>query len=246
MWCLVGAAVFFCFMEDETVWWNFGGNFFCCHRLYPPTRCSRREPLRRINLSSTFFFVSDCFFIFIFMFFCCFFLLFSFENVSQVHFSSFHCFPPRDVGSRQTGYPTNHAQQWGGSLLGSSLSWSLHTERSTASSMPLLHRARAFSSCRTAASSDWLMGILKGAIDWLFCSFQEKKKKNKKKKSPTRQPKWNLASPWKDVFALAHFPKLFAKRKPLSENKLFQKKIPNLHQPKCFLVQSLNSLFCPF
>lgn len=39
------------------------------------------------------------------------------------------------------------------------------------------------------------MGMLKGAIDWLFCSFQEKKKKNKKKKSPTRQPKWNLASP---------------------------------------------------
>lgn len=39
------------------------------------------------------------------------------------------------------------------------------------------------------------MGILKGAIDLLFCSFQEKKKKNKKKKSPTRQPKWNLASP---------------------------------------------------
>lgn len=78
MWCLVGAAVktekkpgwvFFCFMEDETVWWNFGGNFLCCHRLYPPTCCSRREPLRRINLSSTFFFVSDCFFIFIFMLF---------------------------------------------------------------------------------------------------------------------------------------------------------------------------------
>lgn len=79
MWCLVGAAVktekrpgwvFFLFHGGRNrlvkLW---GGNFLCCHRRYPPTCCSRREPLRRINLSSTFFFVSDCFFIFIFMFF---------------------------------------------------------------------------------------------------------------------------------------------------------------------------------
>lgn len=54
---------------------TLGGNFLCCHRRYPPTCCSGREPLRRINLSSTFFFVSDCFFIFIFMLFFYFSLL---------------------------------------------------------------------------------------------------------------------------------------------------------------------------
>lgn len=65
---------FFCFMEDETVWWNFGGNFFCCHRLYPPTCCSRREPLRRINLSSTFF---VCFWLFFHFYFYVVFFYFS-------------------------------------------------------------------------------------------------------------------------------------------------------------------------
>lgn len=121
MWCLVGAAV----KTEKKPGWGFfsvswrtksfgetlGGNFLCCHRRYPPTCCSRREPLRRINLSSTFFF---CFGLFFHFYFYVVFLLFSFENVSRVHFSSFHCFPPRDVGSRQTGYATNHAQQWGG------------------------------------------------------------------------------------------------------------------------------------
>lgn len=152
-----------------------GGNFLCCHRRYPPTCCSCREPLRRINLSSTFFF---CFWLFFHFYFYVVFLLFSFENVSRVHFSSFHCFPPRDVGSRQTGYATNHAQQWGGSLLGSSLSWSLHTARTAASSMPLLHSARAFSSCHTAASSDWLIEDFKRGHQWTLLRVFKKRKKN--------------------------------------------------------------------
>lgn len=167
---------FFCFMEDEIVWWNFAGgtSSAATAAIHQPAAHaeSRSEGL---TCRLPFFF---CFWLFFHFYFYVVFLLFSFENVSRVHFSSFHCFPPRDVGSRQTGYATNHAQQWGGSLLGSSLSWSLHTARTAASSMPLLHSARAFSSCHTAASSDWLIEDFKRGHRWTLLRVFKKRKKN--------------------------------------------------------------------
>lgn len=66
-----------------------------------------RLPFFSLWLFFHFYFCVFFSFFFLFSFLNC----FSFENVSRVHFSSFHCFPPGDVGSCHTGYTTNHAQQ---------------------------------------------------------------------------------------------------------------------------------------
>lgn len=127
---------------------TLGGNFLCCHRRYPPTCCSCREPLRRINLSSTFFFVSDCFFIFIFMFF-----YFSLWRMCLEFISAPFTVSRRGMSAlaRQGMQLITHNSGGGDP---SSAHPSADPFTPAASSMPLLHSARAFSSCRTAASSD--------------------------------------------------------------------------------------------